>query len=119
MRIAVTSQKPVSKSPIDPRFGRAACFLIYDTDTGSYEVVENTQNLQAASGAGIQAAQTVHNHGADAVCTGHCGPKAFRTLMAANIQIYTGASGTVEETIQRYLDGNWSPSQAADVEGHW
>ncbi len=119
MRIAVTSQKPDSKATIDPRFGRAACFLIYDTETGSYEVVENTQNLQAASGAGIQAAQIVHHHGAKAVCTGHCGPKAFRALMAADIKIYTGASGTVEETIQRYLEGGWSPSQDADVEGHW
>ena len=41
-------------------------------------------------GAGIQAAQTVIGRGAEALITGFCGPKAFRVLTAAKVQVLTG-----------------------------
>ena len=83
MRIAVTSRGETLDSPIAPRFGRAAGFVIVDTVSGESSFCDNVQNLNAAQGAGIQAAQNVARHGVDCVITGHCGPKAFRTLAAA------------------------------------
>ena len=77
MKIAVTSLGESLDSPIDQRFGRARFFVLYDLESGEWTVHDNTQNLEAAQGAGIQAAQHVVNLGVEAVITGHCGPKAF------------------------------------------
>jgi len=57
MKVCITSQGPELTSQVDSRFGRAAMFVIYDTDSEQVLVVDNNQNLQAAQGAGIQAAQ--------------------------------------------------------------
>ena len=55
--------------------------------------------------------------GAGWILTGHVGPKAFQALHTANIRIGTGASGTVQETIQRYKRGELTVAEAADVLG--
>jgi len=119
MKIAVSSTGPTMDSSIDPRFGRAGLFLIVNSDTGAFEVVDNKQSLAAAQGAGIQAARTVSEHGAEVVITGHCGPKAFRTLEAAGIKIIVGAEGTVSQAIGNYNAGRLNPTDSPDVEGHW
>jgi predicted Fe-Mo cluster-binding NifX family protein len=119
MKIVVTSSGKTVDSPVDPRFGRAAFFVVLDTETGAAEAHDNAQNLQAAQGAGVQAAQAVSRLGAQAVLTGHCGPKAFRTLKAAGIQVVVGASGTVQEAVEGYRKGNLKPVESPDVEGHW
>ena len=51
MKIAVTSTGKTLDSDIDPRFGRAAYFVIVDTETMDFEVKEN-DNIAAAGGAG-------------------------------------------------------------------
>ena len=119
MRIAVSSTGTTLESQVDPRFGRAAFFLLVDTDSGSVSAHDNAQNLNAAQGAGIQAAETVSRLGAEAVITGHCGPKAFRTLRAAGIQVVVGPEGTVADAVEQFKAGKIVPTEAADVEGHW
>lgn len=119
MQIVVTSQGPNLNSPVDPRFGRARHFLLVDTGSGAFTAHDNTQNLNAPQGAGIQAAQAVARLGAAAVLTGHVGPKAFAVLKAANIAVYTGASGSVRDAVAAFQAGKLQAAQAADVEGHW
>lgn len=119
MRLVVTAQGNDLNSAVDPRFGRARHFLLVDTDSRGYIVHDNAQNLNAPQGAGIQAAQTVARLGAEAVLTGHVGPKAFTVLRAANIAVYTGAAGTVREAIDAFNAGRYQAAQTADVEGHW
>ena len=119
MKVAFTTSGSGLDSPLDTRFGRAPGFLVCDTDSGASEFVDNQQSLNAAQGAGIQAAETVVRSGAQAVVTGHCGPKAFRVLAAANIKVYTTTAGSVAEALALYQEGKLSESSAADVEGHW
>lgn len=119
MKIAVTSSGKTLEAAIDPRFGRCKYFIMVDTETGSCEAIDNAQNLQAAQGAGIQAAETVVNLGAEVVITGHCGPKAFRVLSAAEVGICVSAEGTVREAVEAYKNGKLTPALSADVEGHW
>ena len=104
---------------VDPRFGRARYFLLADPETGEATVHNNAQNLNAAQGAGIQAAETVSRLGAEAVITGNVGPKAFRTLHAGNIKVYLSGPCTVEEAIRRFKAGELKTADAANVEGHW
>ncbi len=119
MKIILTSTGRTLESEIDSRFGRAAMFILFDTESGDFEVIDNKQNLDAAQGAGIQAAQNVFNTGAKAVITGHCGPKAFAALSAAGIKVYCNATGTVQSMLEQYKNGDLKESQGADVEGHW
>ena len=78
MRIAISSTGRQLDSNLDPRFGRAPYFIILDTETMNFEVVENTQNLNLPQGAGIQAGMTIADHHVDALITGHYGPKSHQ-----------------------------------------
>ena len=119
MKIAFSTSGDDLNAPLDSRFGRAAKFLVYDTETASFTVLDNQQNLNAAQGAGIQSAQTVAAGGAQALVTGHCGPKAFRVLATACIKVYTSDAPTVAAALELYREGKLKESVAADVEGHW
>jgi predicted Fe-Mo cluster-binding NifX family protein len=104
---------------MDSRFGRARCFVIVDTETGAFTAADNTQNLLATQGAGIQAGRAVVEAGVEAVITGHVGPKAFATLQAGGVCVYTGAAGTVAEALEQFKAGKLEPARVADVEEHW
>lgn len=119
MKIAITSTGQALSSNIDPRFGRAAYFLVVDPDTLECTPVENLQNLNLAQGAGIQAAATLARHQVDALLTGNCGPKAFRMLEAAGIQVFVGISGVVRDAVDAFRKGDIVPTANANVDGHW
>ena len=119
MRIAVASQGMDSASKVDPRFGRAQYFLIYDTDKEESEVVTNTQNVNAAQGAGIQSAETVTGMNVDLVVAGNFGPKAFRALKAAGTKVALWADGTVSEAIELARNDKLELCENANVDGHW
>lgn len=119
MKVAITAQGPNLDSPVDPRFGRARYFLLFDTETGQFTVHDNVQNLNAPQGAGIQAAQAVVEIGAEALLTGHVGPKAFATLKAGKVAIHAGAAGVVRQALEEFRSGRIQPTTKADVEGHW
>jgi len=118
MKIAITTSGKNLDAPVDPRVGRAKSFVIYDTDSGKWSVLDNAQNLNAAQGAGIQAATSVVKAGAEAVLTGNCGPKAFATLSAGKVKVYTAVSGTVREAVERFLSGTLQPAAQASVGEH-
>jgi len=119
MKIAVTSQGPDLTSQVDPRFGRAKYFIVFDTDTGAFVAHDNQVNVNAVQGAGIQSAKNVAQLGVQAIITGHVGPKAFNGLAAANVSIYIGAAGTVEQAIEQFKAEELSCAANPDVEGHW
>jgi predicted Fe-Mo cluster-binding NifX family protein len=119
MKLAITTSGDGLDAPLESRFGRAPSFLLYDLDQESYQVVDNQQSLNAAQGAGIQAAETIARLGAGALVTGHCGPKAFRVLAAAGIKIFNTDAGTVAEALDRYRAGQLIEANAPDVAGHW
>ena len=59
MKVAITAGGENLNSPVDRAFGRTKWFVITDPDGGNVEVLENSQNVNAAQGAGIQAAQHI------------------------------------------------------------
>ena len=119
MKIVATSAGETLDSLVDPRFGRAAKFVLIDTESGETKAVDNTQNMNAAQGAGIQAAQTVSRLGAKAVLTGHCGPRAFQVLQGAGIKVIVGVTGRISQAVEDFKAGRLKPADSADVEGHW
>lgn len=119
MIIAISSEGKDLDSNVDPRFGRARYFVIYDMATDNLNIIDNVQNLQAAQGAGIQAAQHVANQNVKLVITGNLGPKAYTTLNAAGIKIALWSKGTVREAVELVKSGQLEYTQGANVEGHW
>lgn len=119
MRVVVTAQGPDLTSPADPRFGRARYLILVDTETGAHTAVDNDINLSASQGAGIRTGRKIVEMKAQAVITSHVGPKAFSTLDAGGVAIYTGASGTVSQAIEQFKAGSLQRAQRADVAGHW
>ena len=104
MKLAVSSQGKNIESPVDPRFGRCAYFLIVETDDLRFEAFDN-ENRSLGGGAGIQSAQLVASKGAKVILTGFCGPNAVRTLSAAGIELYVVQSGTVKEAVEKHIKG--------------
>jgi len=115
MRIAVSAQGRTLDSQVDPRFGRAAAFVLVDTQTMAFDVIENSPG---AGGAGINAAKTVIDAGAEVALTGNCGPNAERTLRAAGVRLFTGVSGTVAEAVGHLKAGRLIEAQGPNVQPH-
>jgi len=119
MKIAITATGTDLSSQMDQRLGRAPYFLMIDSETLDFFVIENRQNLNLPQGAGIQAGKTIVDNGADVVITGNCGPKAYEVLGQAGINVITGASGRIRSVIESYNKGEFNISNAPNVEGHW
>ena len=118
-KIVFTTSGNNLEADMDPRFGRAANFLIYDLSQQSFTMIENQQARNAAQGAGIQAAETIVRAGADTLVTGHCGPKAFKVLDTAGVKVFNSTAATVAEALKALLAGSLTPAATSDVEGHW
>ena len=104
MKIAISAQQNSLTSPIDPRFGRAQGFIIYDTDANTHQWLDN-QNMDLAQSAGIQTAQMVVQAGAQAVITGQVGPKAQAALEQGNIRIISTGAANVQQAIDEFAGG--------------
>jgi predicted Fe-Mo cluster-binding NifX family protein len=119
MKIAVTSQGTDLDAMVDPRFGRAAYVVVVDSDNFDFQVIDNSSNVNAMKGAGIQAASNVVNSGAKVLLTGFCGPNAFKALQAGKVAVSNDAAGTVKEAVRSYMEGKLPHADSANVEGHW
>lgn len=119
MKIVITAQGQDLSSQLDPRFGRAKWLIVADTDSGQFEVHDNTLNLNASSGAGIQTGQNIANLGVEAVITGNVGPNAFRVLNAAKVKIFLSKASTAQEALDLFKENKLQEVTGPNVEGHW
>jgi predicted Fe-Mo cluster-binding NifX family protein len=118
MKIVLTAVSPALDSVIDPRFGRAAYFVVVDTDTLEWQAHPNP-GASASGGAGTQAAQYIANQGIQAAVSGDFGPNAYEALNAAKIDMYLlGASQTVRDAVENYRAGQLSRVGAPTSSGH-
>ena len=94
MKIAISAEGLTLQDVVDPRFGRAAGFVIYDTETKAFEYIDNGTAQTAAQGAGLMAVETVVEAGVKVVLSGYIGPKALEALQAVGL-------GTVQDMDNR------------------
>ena len=107
MKIAISAEGPTLNDQVDPKFGRAAGFLIYDTASKQTEWHNNGAAQTSAQGAGLLAAQLVADAGAQVVLSGYVGPKAFEALQTAGIRIVQDMDNrTVAEAIADFEAGD-------------
>jgi len=104
MKVAITATGASLDAVMDPRFGRCAYFLVFETDTLDFEAVENP-NVALGGGAGIQSAQLMAEKGVKTILTGNCGPNAYQTLAAAGIGVIVGCSGVAKDVVEQFKAG--------------
>lgn len=118
MKIIVTASAPEIEAAVDPRFGRGAYFIVMDTDTLQWQAHAN-HGVDAAGGAGAQAAQFAAQQGVQAVISGDFGPNAYIALVAAEIKIYlVGTSKTAWEAFANFTAGALEQVHAPTGAGH-
>lgn len=117
MKIVVTANGANLDAPASPVFGRCPAYLFVDTETMAFEAVENPA-LSSPGGAGIQAAQFVIEHGAQAVLTGNVGPNAAGVLQAADVPVYLIPEGTVRQAVETFRQGQLRAISQANVPTH-
>jgi predicted Fe-Mo cluster-binding NifX family protein len=113
VKVALTTSGENLEAPLDPRFGRAPRFLVFESNTKAFEIVDNQAGVVAAHGAGIQAAETLARLGVRSLVTGHCGPKALSVLRRAGIEVYSTDAKTVVEAIEAYRSGTLVAAEPA------
>lgn len=112
MIIAITAKEGSLQSEVDPRFGRAAFYLIANSQTGEVHAVENTEGVNAANGAGTGAAQLMAENRVDVLFTGKVGPKASEVLQKVGIKVHENTSGTVEMVLDGFATDIGAQSEA-------
>ncbi|MEF2229725.1 MAG: NifB/NifX family molybdenum-iron cluster-binding protein [Pseudodesulfovibrio sp.] len=117
-KIAITSEGPSLDDRVDPRFGRAAGFVIVDLETMKTSYMDNGSSQVRAQGAGIQAAENVAGAGVQVVLTGNMGPKAFDALSAAGVQVVQNVDGmSVGEAIAKFKNGDVAVAETPNTAG--
>ncbi len=118
MKVAVASSGETLDVPIDPRFGRCACFVLVDSETMEFTAIANP-GAALGQGAGIQAAQAVASAGAEAVIATNFGPNAHQALAAAEMSVYSAAGGTVRQAVEALRRGELARVGNATVPSHY
>ncbi len=103
MRLLAVSEGESLDSYIADDFGHAPFFLLVDSDTLDYHVIEN-EFADSPAGAGVAVANAIASLGnVDAVLTGGIGMHGVDILSKAGIEVSADEDGTVEDCIRDYL----------------
>lgn len=107
MKLAFTAQGAEWDSPMDPRFGRARFFLVFDEASEAIETIDNRAGDDEAHGAGPRTARKLSELAADVLITGNGpGGNAAAVLQAAGIAVQVGAGEmTVRQALEAYRRG--------------
>lgn len=115
MVIAISATEGNMNATVDPRFGRAAWFLLVDPGSGQLiEAISNSAGQEAAHGAGISAAALVADKGVQAVLTGRVGPKAMAVLDKAGVRAINDISGSVMDAVANFASSVSSGTATAN-----
>ncbi len=100
--VAVSARGEGLEAEVDPRFGRAAGFVLVDAAGAVAGYIDNAAAGAMGQGAGLAAAETVARAGVRTLLTGQVGPKAAAALAAAGIRVVEGCAGTtVAEALRK------------------
>lgn len=102
MKIALCVNSASVDSTTDPRFGRCNYFALADTENGQISFIANQEKEK---GSGINAANAVLSLDVEAVIVGNIGPKAFKVLDRAGINIYEGIASSIQKSLELFNNG--------------
>jgi ATP-binding protein involved in chromosome partitioning len=99
MKVAIPSQDKM----VCAHFGHCESFTIAEVEDGK---VVNKRTLQAPPHEPGLLPRLLAGEGVNMVIAGGMGSRAQQLFMQQNIQVITGASGSVDDVLTAYLQGN-------------
>lgn len=123
MRIAFsTASDQGLESPISPHFGRCPFYVFVDLDeNNAISKVSAMVNAQAQSHAPGQLPAYIREQGVNVMISGGMGGRAVDFFHQFDINVATGASGTVQQSLDNYLNGKLrgdAPCAESVAHGH-
>lgn len=118
MKIAVASSGRWLESDVDYHTGRAACFVLYDTQTETFEVLDNWKCMECVHWAGVNSANRIVAMDADVVIVRHIGPNTFRAFLTANVHVFYTKEMSVVQAIRQFREGKLPPAIEFNCAGH-
>ncbi|MFO7657656.1 MAG: NifB/NifX family molybdenum-iron cluster-binding protein [Bacteroidales bacterium] len=106
MKIAL----PTRNNKIDEHFGHCEYYTIFTISEAS--TIEKTELLPSPQGCGCKSdiASVLRNFGVTILLAGNMGEGAVNKIGAAGIKVIRGCTGSVNEVVNAYLQGNVSDS---------
>lgn len=90
------------KESVGEHFGRVPAYTIVDTDNNEVTTLANTSEHLGGRG---YPAEILSEAGVEAMICSGIGRRAISMFAEKGIKVYAGASGTVEETMERFRKG--------------
>ena len=100
MLILIGSDGNKLESPIAKRFGHANYFVLYNTDSKSFDAFENVDE-----GHNHENLQQFLEKGVEAFIVGNIGPHAFELVNTPKSKVYLARKMSVQEAIDKFLKG--------------
>ncbi|RMG26688.1 MAG: hypothetical protein D6732_21035 [Methanobacteriota archaeon] len=105
----------LGKAEIDRHFGKVPFYACFDSVTGEYELVRNTNHH---FGGTDTPADVVEKAGAKFVIASHLGGKPYSMFQERGIEVLdAGSAKVVDEVVRLWLEGKLSPMASPDHDG--
>jgi predicted Fe-Mo cluster-binding NifX family protein len=122
MRIVISADdKRGLDSVVSPHFGRCPYFIVLDVEGQEVKAVREVDNPYYPNHEPGQVPGFISSLGAQVMLTGGMGGRAIRFFQEYSIEGVTGASGTVRQSLERYLGGRLTgaqPCKESQEHGH-
>lgn len=112
MRIVVSSEENKGlESQVSHHFGRCPFFVVSEVDGQEITNVETIENPFYAQHSPGQVPGFISEQKADVMISGGMGRRAIEFFQQFGVQTATGAAGSVEQTLKRFLAGELPSAQ--------
>jgi len=106
MRIAVSADENKGlESAVGAHFGRCPFFVLVDVEENKVAAVQTIENPYYSAHQPGQVPGFIHTQEADVMLSGGMGGRAVAFFQQYGVEPVTGAAGTVQQSIDRYLSG--------------
>lgn len=93
---------------VSMHFGKTPYFTFITLEDGDIKDVEVKESFGKHAGGSMTPAEIILNSGADVLICGNLGPKAVSMLRENGIQVFSGASGQVNQAFKEWKMGKLS-----------
>ncbi|MCK4246014.1 NifB/NifX family molybdenum-iron cluster-binding protein [Candidatus Bipolaricaulota bacterium] len=97
---------------VGEHFGRVPTYTIYDSETDTVEIIDNTS--EHAGGRGLPG-EILSKLGIDVLLCSGLGRRAIGILTGNGIEVYVGVSRTAGEAVEAWKKGNLSKVSEGDA----
>jgi predicted Fe-Mo cluster-binding NifX family protein len=112
MKIAIpTDDKKGLQNTVAEHFGRAKNFLIYDTETESFEIYQNPE----IAGKAEFPPDFLHRQKTETIIVFSLGYMAYKKFKNYNVKMHKADKGTIAENLQKFEDNKLKELTKKDI----